>query len=89
MYWLLLHKSKLSINNKLLIYETILRPIWAYGIQLWGTASTSNIEIPVEGSAHDNGRSMVCAEYGNTEGSPNPNVTATITASASACTQMN
>jgi hypothetical protein len=34
-----------SINNKLLIYKTILKPIWTYGIQLWGTASTSNIEI--------------------------------------------
>jgi hypothetical protein len=52
--------------------------------------------LPVAGSAHDNGRTMVCAEYGNTEGSPNPKrlntksaVTATITASASACTQMN
>jgi hypothetical protein len=45
MYWLLGRKSKLSINNKLLIYKTILKPIWAYGIHLWGTASTSNIEI--------------------------------------------
>jgi hypothetical protein len=25
--------------------ESILKPIWTYGIQLWGTASTSNIEI--------------------------------------------
>jgi hypothetical protein len=25
--------------------ETILKPIWIYGIQLWGTASTSNIGI--------------------------------------------
>jgi hypothetical protein len=24
---------------------SILKPIWTYGIQLWGTASTSNIEI--------------------------------------------
>jgi hypothetical protein len=38
-------KSKLSTINKLLIYKTILEPIWTYGIQLWGTASTSNIEI--------------------------------------------
>jgi hypothetical protein len=45
MYWLFGCKSKLSINNKLLIYKTILKPIWAYGIQMWGTASTSNIEI--------------------------------------------
>jgi hypothetical protein len=45
LHWLLGRKSKLSINNKLLIYRTILKPIWAYGIQLWGNASTSNIEI--------------------------------------------
>jgi hypothetical protein len=45
MYWLLGHKSKLSTSSKLLIYKTILKPIWPYGIQLWGTAFTSNIEI--------------------------------------------
>jgi hypothetical protein len=45
MYWLLGCKSKLSTSNKLLIYKTILKPICTYGIQLWGTASTSNIEI--------------------------------------------
>jgi hypothetical protein len=27
------------------LLETILKPIWTYGIQLWGTASTSDIEI--------------------------------------------
>jgi hypothetical protein len=45
MYWLLRCKSKLSASNKLLIYKTIFKPIWTYEIQLWGTASTSNIEI--------------------------------------------
>jgi hypothetical protein len=45
MYWFLGRKSKLYTSNKLLIYKTILKPIWTYGIQLWGTASTSNIEI--------------------------------------------
>jgi hypothetical protein len=35
---------KLSTSNKL-IYKTILKPIWTYGIQLWGTVSTSDIEI--------------------------------------------
>jgi hypothetical protein len=45
MYWLLGRKSKLSTSNKLLIYKTILTPIWTYGTKLWGTASTSNIEI--------------------------------------------
>jgi hypothetical protein len=44
MHWLLGRHSKLSTNNKLL-YKTIPKPIWTYGIQLWGTASTSNIEI--------------------------------------------
>jgi hypothetical protein len=34
MYSLLGRESKLSIHNKLLIYKTILKPIWAYGIQL-------------------------------------------------------
>jgi hypothetical protein len=37
--------SKLSTSNKLLIYKTMLKPICTHGIQLWGTASTSNIEI--------------------------------------------
>jgi hypothetical protein len=45
MYWLLAHKSKLSISNKLLAYKVILKPIWTYRIQLWGSASISNIEI--------------------------------------------
>jgi hypothetical protein len=45
MYWLLGRKSKLSTSNKLLIYKTMLKTIWTNGIQLWGMASTSNIEI--------------------------------------------
>jgi hypothetical protein len=45
MHWLLGRQSQLSTSNKLLLYKTILKPIWTYGIQLWGTASTSNIEI--------------------------------------------
>jgi hypothetical protein len=38
-------QSQLSLSNKILLYETILQPIWAYGIQLWGTASTSTVKI--------------------------------------------
>lgn len=45
LYWLAGRKSKLSITNKLLIYKAILKPVWSYGIQLWGTASASNIAI--------------------------------------------
>jgi hypothetical protein len=36
---------KLKQPNKPLLYKTILKPIWTYGIHLWGRASTSNIEI--------------------------------------------
>ena len=43
--WLLSNRSKLSLKNKVLLYKVILKPIWTYGIQLWGTASISNIEI--------------------------------------------
>jgi hypothetical protein len=45
MYWLLGRKSKFSTKKKLLLYKAILKPIRTYGLQLWGTASTSNIDI--------------------------------------------
>jgi hypothetical protein len=45
MYCIIGRKSKLSLENKLLIYKTILKPIWTYGIHPWVTASNSNIEI--------------------------------------------
>ena len=45
MYWLIEKKSQLSAKNKILLYKTILKPIWTYGIQLWGTAKISNIQI--------------------------------------------
>jgi hypothetical protein len=45
MHWLLGRKSQLSTTNKLQLYKTMLKPISTYGIQIWGTASTPNIEI--------------------------------------------
>jgi hypothetical protein len=45
MYWIQGRKSELPLANKLLLYKTILKPIWTYGITLWGTACHSNIEI--------------------------------------------
>jgi hypothetical protein len=45
MYWLLGHQSRLTTSNKLLGYKVVLKPIWTYGLQLLGMASTSNIEI--------------------------------------------
>jgi hypothetical protein len=44
-HWLFGRKSQLSLSNKILLYKTILKSIWTYGIQLWGTASISNVEI--------------------------------------------
>lgn len=44
-YWLLERGSKVSTQNKILIYNQILKPVWTYGIQLWGCAKTSNINI--------------------------------------------
>lgn len=45
LYWMLGRTSRLSIQNKTLIYKVVLKPVWTYGIQLWGTTSNSNIEI--------------------------------------------
>ena len=44
-YWLFGRRSNLSTQNKLTLYKTVIKPVWTYGIQLWGTASNSNIEI--------------------------------------------
>ena len=35
----------LSVQNKIMLYKAILKRVWTYGIQLWGTASNSNIGI--------------------------------------------
>jgi hypothetical protein len=35
-------RSKINIDTKLLIYKSLLRPLWTYGIQLWGAAKLSN-----------------------------------------------
>jgi hypothetical protein len=45
LYWMIGRNSKLSLNNKLLLYIAILTPVWTYGIQLWGSAANSNLEI--------------------------------------------
>jgi hypothetical protein len=44
MYLLHGRKSQLSVHNKLLLYKQVLKPIWTYGIQLWGCAAASNID---------------------------------------------
>ena len=44
-YWLIGKHSPLSLENKLLIYKTVLKPVWTYGIELWGCATKSNIAV--------------------------------------------
>lgn len=47
MYWLTGRRSVLSINNKLILYKQILKPVcvWTYGIQLWRCTKQSKIDI--------------------------------------------
>jgi len=45
LYWIKGRKSQLSLSKKLLAYKAILKPIWTYGVQLWRSASNSNLEI--------------------------------------------
>jgi len=41
---ILLSKNKFSsLKTKLQIYKSLLKPIWTYGIQLWGSAKKSNL----------------------------------------------
>jgi len=45
LYWKIGRKSQLSLENKLIVYKVILKPVWTYGIQLWGTRSNLTLEI--------------------------------------------
>jgi len=45
MYWLIGKHSHLSLENKLLIYKTVLKPVWTYGKELCGCATKSNIAV--------------------------------------------
>lgn len=45
MYWLVGPYSQLKLSNKVLIYRSIIKPIWTYGAQLWGCTKQSNRNI--------------------------------------------
>ncbi|KAI5720084.1 hypothetical protein M8J77_001627 [Diaphorina citri] len=45
LYWLLGRYSPLPIENKLLVYKQVLKPVWTYGIQLWGCTCETTIYI--------------------------------------------
>jgi len=43
--YLLVAPHELTIEDKRLLYVAIIKPIWMYGIQLWGCARKSNIDV--------------------------------------------
>ena len=42
--FLLNRYSPLSLSNKILIFKVVIKPIWTYGLEIWGTTATSNIK---------------------------------------------
>jgi len=44
-HWILNARSPLRLDYKVLLYNSTLKPIWTYSSQLWGNASSSNIDI--------------------------------------------
>lgn len=42
LYWLIGYGSTLSLANNRLIYQSILKPVWTYGLQIWGVTKQSN-----------------------------------------------
>lgn len=45
MFWLLGKNLQLSLNNKLLLYKMILKPVWTFGVQIWGCTKRSNRDV--------------------------------------------
>jgi hypothetical protein len=43
LYWVIGRKSPASLESKVLLFKTIMKPIWTYGIELWRCASKSHI----------------------------------------------
>ena len=44
MHWIIGPNSTLDLEHKVLLYKCIIKPIWNYGIQLWGSACESNVQ---------------------------------------------
>ena len=44
-YRLIGKHSTLLLENELLVYETVLKPVWTYGIELWGYTTKSSIAV--------------------------------------------
>jgi hypothetical protein len=44
MNWLINNKSQLSLENKIAMYKAIIKPVWTYGIDLWGCSNTKILQ---------------------------------------------
>jgi hypothetical protein len=42
-FWSIRRKSHTLLESKVLLYKTIIKPIWTSGIKLWGCTSKSHI----------------------------------------------
>jgi hypothetical protein len=38
-------RSRLTLNNKILIYNSIIKPLWIYRLELWGSTKPTNLQI--------------------------------------------
>jgi hypothetical protein len=43
--WLIGKRSPLSLTNKILVYKMVLKPIWTYGLAIWGCTAASNLAV--------------------------------------------
>lgn len=44
-FWLLRARNKLSLENKRLVYITVIRPVWTYAAPIWDCSAISNLQI--------------------------------------------
>jgi hypothetical protein len=66
MCWLLRRRSALSTHNKLVLYKQTLKPVWTYGIQLWGSTKPSTaaiIQFPKQNPPQHRWCTLVRTEY--------------------------
>jgi hypothetical protein len=40
---LLVNNKHINLNMKIIMYKSLIKPIWTYGLQLWGNAKKSNL----------------------------------------------
>jgi len=64
-YWLIGKHSLISLENKLLIYKRVLKPVWTYGIEIWACGTKSNSchpAISIQTSQNYKQCPMVCLQ---------------------------